>query len=309
MFKATYGYRDIETFWGILPFPQYKVVDFIRNIEVFKIGSEIGPDKNSYGEIYCLKNDDAYIPFGIRRSVESDIYLRSLDTRSYMKPEAKIHLDTEAKIPLINVEIIKFGDDLNSILMDPRAQFIYPNYWSECDYHGYKFTSQSEKNQAFTYLQEALPILFFDDYSSLCDSRPAIIVKVIPFDEQKIDVINNTGAIEATAINLNPKYDEKESPDDFLTRLERKSEVAALTIEEFMSEILIIERGMLFYGNGFVSVIRDDQRFWEILEQSYNAYYEDRYENFYRFLYAITQTINTRIDARRVYEKFGHVYY
>ena len=300
MFKSTYGYtdeKDLGTYSFFVSPPFYKVVDFKRKVEVFKIGMESNADEITYGDIYCLKLGNTHIPFGLNSSVESYVSIKNLRVGKYTRK-------SETNIPVINVEVHSLGIDLQSINVGCRGKLHYANLWGETNFHGYSFDSIAEKKEALSFLQQALPVLFFDDYNLLCYSKPYICTKVGSSNSEDYEAIDNSRALESSCLDLKPNYEDREFEHDFFTRMEEKSKENIITIEEFMSEYIILERGMLFYANSFdLTGLYEKSK--KILYPSYNQHYKERHSSFDQFFHEIINTITKRIHAREVYEHFN----
>ena len=300
MFKSTYGYtdeKDLGKYSFFVSPPIYKVDDFKRKVEVFKIGMEFNADEIAYGNIYCLKLGNKHIPFGLNSSVESYISIKDLRVGKYTRK-------SDTNIPVINVEVHSLGVDLKSINVGFRGKIHYANFWGNTGFHGYNFDSIDEKIEALSFLQQALPVLLFDDYDLLCYSMPYICTKVGSSNSENYEAIDNSGALESSCLDLKPIYEDREFEHDFFTRMEEKSKENIITIEEFMSEYIILERGMLFYANSF-DLTGLYEKLKKILYPSYNQHHNERHSSFDQFFHEIINTITKRIHAREVYEHFN----
>ncbi|WP_426107838.1 hypothetical protein [Massilia sp. TSP1-1-2] len=149
-------------------------------------------------------------------------------------------------------------------------------------------------NTAFRRIQEALPVLLFDNYESSHMPRPVLCRHVVPFKDEAISEFDGSGAIEATSVVLRPPLDDPEPPTVVLDRLEQHSEQAPIRIEEFMKELLSLERDSLFFGHYFSSAMIGNDRILPILRRSFDAYYTEHYSCFERFFSMIVGTERSR---------------
>ncbi|MEJ7805632.1 MAG: hypothetical protein WKG03_06890 [Telluria sp.] len=298
MFISTYGF-ELATTWGHTNYWRFhKAIDFERGIEIFQIGGAMGIDMPFEGPIFCLKQNADYIPFTVEYETET-----ATAPISAFNCRDNRYINPLVTFPEVDLTISNFGRDLKSIGL-LRAELSYNDVWGDSEFHGYEFRSAADMNTAFRRIQEALPVLLFDNYESSHMPRPVLCRHVVPFKDEAISEFDGSGAIEAMSVVLRPPLDDPEGPTAVLDRLEQHNEQAPIRIEEFMKELLSLERGRLFFGHSFSSAMIGDDRIVPILRRSFDAYYTEHYSCFERFFSMIEVTERSRQTARAVYASY-----
>jgi hypothetical protein len=295
MFKSTYGrIKNGQLSHRRLYVP--KAIDFTNDIEVFKIGAPSGDEVPFSGDIYCLKIKSTHVPFVIySETVISRIKTAEFNTSPYPH-------ETPGYIPETIVQISHFGSDLKSFRCG-RGTLNYQDCWPNSECHGYEFDSKGEKSAAFAFIQEALPILFFDNYDTYWNPTPTLCRKVQPAPHGTQIEIDSSGEIENSSLKIILYQHQKESLDEFINRLEVQNNSSPLTMEEFMQELYNAERRSLFYRVFQVDAFVQNERFVELLRSSYQAYYSDHFISFERFLIFVVRLCDYRSNGRLIFYK------
>lgn len=302
MFKSTYGYNCFEKV-GIPVIPKliFKAVDHERKIELLRIGIESTPDEQSYSGIYAISCDGSFIPFGVGTLKVNDY----IPVSSLLVKPSSWQLHEKARVPVVEVPVFNIGFNLKEY-KSIRGRLHYLNLWGNSDFHGHNFSTVDEKNRIFSYIQESLPVLLFDDYNSLCASRPVICKRVYLLGGKVANFDSILGNDDLSAHILSPQSENRESIDECVSRFENLSKSEPMTIEQIMSEILELERKIDYYGSHMVSTITGHPTFWVIMNRSYLSHYREMLESAEQLYYLIIDMIHSRIHSRTVYRHFAY---
>lgn len=298
MFISTYGYEQMteegRRWHGLL----HKAIDFDNGIEVFEIGTHSGVDREFDGAIYCLKKGNYRIPFIVKNvSVISDIPMSSFNKKTLR------YINPAVTFPEVSIRLSSLGKELTKIPL-LRARLYYKDVWNEGEAHGYEFSSSSELSNAFKSIQEALPVLLFEDYRSTVYPRPSLCRHVLPFTTDKVDGLDCSGDIEGRSVHLSAP-EQPELPQSIFARIEEYAKKSPIRIERLMAELLSAERGNLFYGHLFTSNLLSNEKIIPILRESFEEYYKSHHSCFERFVVRIFGIIESRQASRAVYERYS----
>ncbi|MCC2636362.1 MAG: hypothetical protein K0Q68_81 [Moraxellaceae bacterium] len=298
MFISTYGYEQItedgKRHHGLF----HKAIDFANGIELFEIGTLMGVDRSFDGPVYCLKKDQARIPFIVQSaSVISEMPMSAFNRKPLR------YLNPAAAFPEVSVKLSSLGHDLKKIPL-LREHIFYRNVWEEGDSHEHKFSENPELNSAFKAIQEALPVLMFEDYRSSINPKPSICRHVLPCATDKIYEPYRSGENEGKSVFLDAP-EQPESPQAIINRIEERSQKSPISIEELMAEIISAERGYLFYGNLFASALMNNDKMLPILRASFEERYRSYHSCFEKFLLMVFGIFQSRQSSRAVYERYS----
>ncbi|MFC1567834.1 hypothetical protein ACFL3K_01370 [Pseudomonadota bacterium] len=299
MFLSTYGISPTQR--GFNRFV-HKAMDFSQGVEVFCIGAIFGEDVPFEGQIYCISYSSTFVPF-IIRSIKPTSYLdiETFNQSEWCKNRA-------GKIPITSVYISSFGDDLSKIETGPRGMIAYKKeYWGN-EFHGYRFQSNNEKKALFGYIQEALPVLFFDNYSTHIESEPSICASVKMLEKENDFEIDNSGRMERKSLDLDHMANARRTApySRFFESMNEPDSQIVPTIEEIMKWVLDVEREIFFLGSGGYSFgLWREGWFWELLRRTYHSRYQQNFNNFETFLFEIMTLIQGRVYGRINYEKYS----
>ncbi|MES2316079.1 MAG: hypothetical protein V4631_01170 [Pseudomonadota bacterium] len=296
MFISTYGYVtgfvEERSCTGFV----HKAVDSERNVEVFKIGGASGVDEPFEGPIYCLKQEGLCEPF----CVESVTQVATVPMTQFDIREGRC-INPSIVFPVVKLTISNFGCDLKSIPL-ARASLHYMDLWGDGKIHGVEFPSASARSEAFKLIQEALPVLLFDDYE-LPWPRPAVCRHVSPGRQVELSEFDGSGTLEAASVELKAPLADPEGPMAVLDRLEKHRAQAPLRIEEIMTEILGLERGYLFFGHYYILPLMSSPRLMPLLRRSFDAHYAGHHAFFEYFYSDIIGLQASRLSSREVFER------
>ena len=165
MFKSTYAHVSLRLQWGEPTFHRWlkhMAMDFVSGVQLFEIGS--WHDADCLNEkIYCLKRGEQLIPFtaNAKTSKEGRIPLHEFNLRQHR------YLHPLAGIPVVHIEISNIGCHPDALPDLPRASAFFVDVWQSQKFSVMNFPSAIERKNIFQSIQEALPVLCFDNYEGV----------------------------------------------------------------------------------------------------------------------------------------------
>lgn len=295
MFISTFGFTEVFHEGQSHKLFAQKAIDVERGVELFEIGSAFSVDTPVLGPFYCLKKDAEYIPFSVHLMDEISVVPMSEFNLTKWRGN-----NPSISFPVVHVTISNLGRDPRSIDL-LRGSISCRDVWGDERVHGFEFPASTDKSSAFKDIQEALPVLLFEDYAIPCQPRPVICRHVSPVAYEPV-AFDASGTLEAASVVLKAPLADPEGPMSVLDRMEEHSRQAPLRVEEIMAEILNLDRGHLFFGHSFTSPLMSSDRLLAILRQSFSAYYSGHFSCFERFFILIMGTQANRQTARAVFE-------
>lgn len=302
MFVSTYGFERVHpthfkgsSYYALL----HKAINVENSIEIFEIGDVTIKD-SSPERIFCLRNEERCFPF----RVTSEKKVGSIPMADFLQQKDPFRVIESAYFLEVEVAVSHLGVDISNSIGGALHYKNYMNVWGDDREHTDKFNDPSEARFAFSCIQEALPILYFEKYHLPENPAPRYCVKVSPKDASLNDSCDSSGALEKKSLIADPSAWVPRYYKSVLESLVERSQVRPLSIEELMAEMLNLERAALFKGSSWVSTPIRDESMVGIFKRSYAAYYGSHYPCFEMFMLAVADILKGRIVSRRVYERY-----
>jgi hypothetical protein len=272
-------------------------VDFSKGSRLYALGSRggvDGPDER----IYCFEMGGTRIPFSVRQVGKAGWKrLADLSVRSwgYIPPEAGFSvLDLQVR------DIATHPEDAPRGLRDSVSGL---KVFSD-EQRGMRFDPPiAERKHLILGIQEALPVLSFDHFNTTIRPDVFICGRVVVADPAYQALADESGRAHEGGLTQPPA--EPMGPQEVLQQLQARNAKNTLTIEEALADVLDMERGFLYFGNLFTSTLVENEGFWDLLRDIYDARYTEQYDRFERFLLRVVSELRTRVEARKVHLQYS----
>ncbi len=302
MFRSTYDYlaiTDLDNPGDAVEVLTRMVVDADSGSRLFALGMVTSPDDP--GEpVLCLEQGGRRIPFTVRLRGRP-----AWTPLSAVMPGLRQPLRPEAGVLTLDVEIDDVGLHPHQVERGLRSgYFAMSDVWGGERFAPMRFDGASERRAVAHTIQQALPLLFFDDCEGV-HAVPTLVRRIGAARADWRDVLDDSGRLEAASWRPAPSSSVPETPAAVLDRLEQRSAQAPLQLAPLMADLIDMERDDFFLGRAWASTVVESPRLWALLRTSYDTHGAGRQGSFEGFLLRVIGTLKARQTGRAIQMRFS----
>jgi hypothetical protein len=302
MFRSTYDYlgvTDLDNPGDAVDVMTRMVVDVDSGSRLFALGMVTSPD-DSGETVLCLERDGRRIPFTVRLHGRPGWTPLSAFMTGPWPP-----VRPEAGVLTLDVDIDDVGLHPRQVARGLRSGFFaMSDVWGGERFAPMRFDGASERRAVVHAIQQALPLLFFDDCEGI-HAVPTLVCRVGAARADWRDVVDDSGRLEAASWRLAPLPGVPEVPAAVLDRLEQRGAQAPLQLAPLMADLIDMERDDFFLGRAWASTVVDSPRLWALLRATYDAHGGGLQGSFEGFLLRVIGTLKARQMGRAIQVRFS----